>query len=381
MPVLDVPVSLVGGVVRDALLGIDHVQDIDLVVEGDALDLATRLGRLLSARVVTHGRFGTAVVELPHAAWIDVVTARKEVYPHPGALPEVSPGTLDDDLARRDFSINAMAYWLSGPRAGALVDPLGGRDDLDARLVRILHRASFVDDPTRVIRAVRYAARLGFALDGQTQEAARAAAPTLDPTSARVGDELRRLFTESAEVTASAVAQLAALGVPWLTGGSDELARRFTAIDDALGRPGAVSIPAWPLRIGIAVNGPAVDALAIDGWARGLAAETSGAPALTERLSAAPRASARDLVLRRARPGAVVVALADGAEQVAEWWRATRTLKPAITGEDLVAAGVSPGPQIGAALAAVRAALLDGDVANDRAAQLALAMAQVGGAV
>jgi tRNA nucleotidyltransferase (CCA-adding enzyme) len=108
-PHLEGEVSVVGGAVRDALLGRPAGPELDLVVEGDALALAGRLGRELGGRVVAHPRFGTAAVELPHGAHLDVVTARRERYARPGALPEVAPGTLADDLARRDFTINAIA--------------------------------------------------------------------------------------------------------------------------------------------------------------------------------------------------------------------------------------------------------------------------------
>ncbi len=159
------PVYLVGGPVRDWFLGWE-IRDLDFVVEGDAPSLARALAQQVSGRVTVHNRFGTATVELSGAG-IDLVTARKEVYPLPGALPAVEPSSLQDDLARRDFSINAMALPLDGGEEG-LIDPLGGRQDLENRLVRTIHPRSFNDDPTRLFRAVRYEQRLDFALDGET---------------------------------------------------------------------------------------------------------------------------------------------------------------------------------------------------------------------
>lgn len=159
------PVYLVGGPVRDWLLGWE-IRDLDFVVEGDAPSLARALAQRVNGRVTVHNRFGTATVEL-NGAEIDLVTARKEVYPIPGALPVVEPSSLQDDLARRDFSINAMALPLEGGEEG-LIDPLGGRQDLENRLVRTIHPRSFNDDPTRLFRAVRYEQRLDFALDGET---------------------------------------------------------------------------------------------------------------------------------------------------------------------------------------------------------------------
>ncbi len=368
---MDVPVSLVGGAVRDALLGVEESEDIDLVVEGDALALAERLGHDLNARVVTHGRFGTAIVELPHERWIDIATARRERYPHPGALPVVEPGTLVDDLARRDFTVNAIAYRLTGPATGEVVDPLGGRADLDAGVIRALRADSFVEDPTRLLRGVRYAARLGFAFDPATEAAARASAPDLDITSARVGDELRRMFTEPS--AAAAVGLAIALGVTWLHGDAAVLTRRFAAIDASLRLPGAPRLEPWALRMGCSVAPQAVQRAAVDGWARGIAAEAAAAPQLAERLAAAGRPSRVDDVVRGAKPATAVVAHADGAAAIAGWWATMRDIRLAISGEDLVAAGIPPGPAIGRGLAAARIALLDGEVDGDAGAQLVIA--------
>ena len=370
---MDVPVSLVGGAVRDALLGVEENEDIDLVVEGDALALAERMGQSLNVRVVNHGRFGTAVLELPHERWIDIAMARRERYTHPGALPVVEPGTLVDDLARRDFTVNAMAFRLTGPDRGTLVDPLGGRADLDAGVIRALRDDSFVEDPTRLLRAVRYAARLGFALDAGTEAAARASAQDLDITSARVGDELRRLLSEP--TAAAAVAFGAELGVPWLERDGMALSTRFAAIDVSLRLPGAPRIEVWALRMGCAVAANAVERAAVDGWARGIASEAAAAPDLAARLAPVRRHSAIDAILRGAKPATAVVANADGCEQIAGWWETMRDVRLAISGQDLVAAGVAPGPAIGRGLAAVRVALLDAEVDGDVAAQLAIARA------
>jgi len=366
----DVPVSLVGGAVRDALLGVADQEDVDLVVEGDALALAEHLGRELNVRVVSHGRFGTAYLELPHDRWIDLVMARRERYAHAGALPDVEPGTLADDLARRDFTINAMAYRLTGPDAGVLVDAHGGRGDIERRTIRVMRDGSFVEDPSRMIRAARYAARLGFTLDPATAAAAHAAAEAVDPSSARVGEELKRLLAEASAPAALGV--LRDLGVPWIAAPPD-LASRFDGIDRALTRDGAPRLDAWALRLGLAVDPAALSRVALDGWARGLASETADGPDLARRLRDASRPSQTDAVLRAAKPAAAVVACALGCEDVAAWWAGARDLRIGLSGEDLVAAGVRPGPVIGRALAAVRAAVLDGEVEGIDA-EMALAM-------
>jgi tRNA nucleotidyltransferase/poly(A) polymerase len=160
----DVAVYLVGGVVRD-LLQQRPPGDIDLVAEGGVAAFAARLAESLGGRLESTPRFGTFTIEPAEGGSIDIATARREIYPHPGALPVVTPSTLADDLQRRDFTINAIACNL---RSEELIDPHGGRDDLRAGLVRILHRGSFLDDPTRIFRALRFAARLGFELERET---------------------------------------------------------------------------------------------------------------------------------------------------------------------------------------------------------------------
>lgn len=366
-------VSLVGGAVRDALLGVTHGADVDLVVEGDAIALAHVIGRQLGGRVVSHERFGTARLELAHGRHLDLVSARRETYPYPGSLPEVQPGTLADDLARRDFTVNAMAYRLSGTRAGALVDPHGGREDLSAERIRAIRSGAFAEDPSRAVRALRYAARLGFRMDEGTAGEVRECLAGLDLSSSRVGDELRRLLDED---SASAALTLAsALGAGWP---DRDLARgqRLAAISTCLGRPGAPPVPAWALRLGLGLNAADASRVAVPQWARAVAAEARAGLALAARVQQAGAASAVDVVLRDTSAAEQVGALVAGADAVAIWWREWRDLVPAISGADLVAAGVRPGPAIGRALAAVRALVLDG-VAGDRDAQLAHALAMV----
>ena len=177
---------LVGGAVRDLLLGRPNL-DFDLVVGGDAPRLARQLARASGEKVVTHPRFGTAKFSRSDLS-IDLVTARSESYPRPGALPEVEPGTIWDDLSRRDFSINAMAIHLVPASFGQLFDPQGGRTDLEQRLIRILHPKSFIDDATRILRALRYEQRLGFELEENTEKLLRQHKSMLDTIS---GDRIR----------------------------------------------------------------------------------------------------------------------------------------------------------------------------------------------
>jgi len=188
-------VYLVGGSVRDLLLKRPHL-DIDLVVEGDALSLARQLAKGRDGKLVTHPRFGTATFS-QGAFSLDLVTARSETYAEPAALPIVKPGNIQDDLFRRDFSINAMAASLDPARFGDLVDPYGGKSDLDRHLVRVLHQRSFKDDPTRVWRAIRYEQRLGFRLEFDTTILLRRDSAIMGRVSGdRLRHELERILEE-----------------------------------------------------------------------------------------------------------------------------------------------------------------------------------------
>ncbi len=170
---------LVGGIVRDLLLGVPNY-DIDLVVEGDAIRLAKAVAGRLGVRAVAHPRFGTAKVDLaglegipPQASSLDLATARTEYYARPGALPTVQPSSLRLDLLRRDFTVNTLAVSLSPSSFGRLVDHFGGLKDLEARLLRVLHNFSFVEDPTRMLRAARLETRLQFRVEERTEELIR----------------------------------------------------------------------------------------------------------------------------------------------------------------------------------------------------------------
>ncbi len=157
----------VGGTVRDVMLGINHI-DIDVVVEGDGIAFAGEFALRFGADLRTYERFGTAHLVCADGLPIDVATARTEIYEKPGALPRIRPGSISDDLGRRDFTINAMAASLGPLRFGKLSDCFGGLEDLENRVIRVLHSNSFIDDPTRIFRALRFQERLGFGLDRQT---------------------------------------------------------------------------------------------------------------------------------------------------------------------------------------------------------------------
>ena len=208
---------VVGGFVRDLLLGMPTL-DLDLVVEGDAIVLARELAKQLKGRVRSHGRFGTAKVILGGTAGtnlpqsLDFVTARTEFYQHPTALPEVERSSIKQDLYRRDFTINTMAICLDQDRYGDLLDSYGGEKDLHDKWIRVLHNLSFVEDPTRILRAVRLEQRLGFAIEPRTAELVHDALDLLRRvTGERLRHELELILDEKVpEVT---IRRLAELGV------------------------------------------------------------------------------------------------------------------------------------------------------------------------
>jgi tRNA nucleotidyltransferase (CCA-adding enzyme) len=195
---LGVKAYLIGGIVRDLLLGIPNF-DIDIVVEGDGIKFAKKLSEMIPARVESHDKFKTAVLIMDDDRHIDVASSRVEYYERPAALPSVEPGSIRQDLARRDFTINTLALSLHKDNFGEILDFFGGRKDLAARVVKILHKLSFIEDPTRIFRAVRFEQRLDFKMDNLTEKLARS---TLDMklfsklAGIRIRDEMVTILEE-----------------------------------------------------------------------------------------------------------------------------------------------------------------------------------------
>jgi tRNA nucleotidyltransferase (CCA-adding enzyme) len=364
-------VWLVGGAVRDLLLGREPARDLDLVVEGDARPVAERLAATLGGTATFHDRFLTARVRAPEHAY-DLATARRERYARPGALPQVEPASLDEDLRRRDFTVNAIASTFKGETRA----PGDAREDLAHGRLRVFHDASFIDDPTRVLRLVRYAARLNFAVDAGTSVLARraVAAGAVDTvTGSRIGAELRLLLDEPAAGAALGLAdQLGVLGAlrPPLRF-RPELAARARAL---LGVPTVLLA-----TVALDADSDALRA-ALDDW-RFPAGERDrvvtavrDAPALAERLQSAPRASEIAAAVQRTSPEAVALAGALGADEPARrWLHDLRHVRLDLSGDDLIAAGVPPGPDIGRGLRAALAAKLDGQ-ATTREGELRVAL-------
>jgi len=174
---LHAPAYAVGGCVRDWWLGVANTVDLDVTVEGSGIEVARAAARSLGGTVQAHQQFGTATVLVagPRRRRVDFATCRKETYATPAAYPRVAPGTLEEDLFRRDFTMNAIAAALSPARFGTLVDPFHGAQDLRRKQVRILHTQGFLDDPSRILRGIRFLHRFGFRWERKTQRLAREA--------------------------------------------------------------------------------------------------------------------------------------------------------------------------------------------------------------
>ena len=194
---------VVGGFVRDLLLGAKNNFDLDIVVEGDGIAFARELSGKLNGRLAHHKAFGTATVVAQDNSKIDIATARKEIYEFPAALPKVTPGAIKDDLGRRDFSINAMAFGINKNNFGQLIDFYAGNDDLKAKKVRALHDLSFIDDPTRILRAARFAERCNFKISPYTLNLIKQAVSHKMPEKVsphRLRDELILILKENEPV-------------------------------------------------------------------------------------------------------------------------------------------------------------------------------------
>jgi tRNA nucleotidyltransferase (CCA-adding enzyme) len=389
---LELPAYLVGGFVRDLLLG-RAPGDFDVVVEPGAQASGgapgSRLARALAAEiggeVSAHAAFGTATWFDPEGRPTDFATTRTETYPAPGALPEVTPAvSILEDLGRRDFSINAMAIRIDGAGYGELLDPYHGLADLASRLVRVLHPRSFVDDPTRLFRAVRYASRLEFDLAGDTLVLMPSALIVVEALSGeRLRHEFELIFREPR--AAAMLARLEALGIlraahPALRWSPAE-ARRASVLEDwppaewrlepVLALQAAylalLLAGAAPDRAGQALDRLAVRREVYEAVTGALAFKASG---WTE----PPRPSEIVAQLDRLSPAAVAAAAAlnEAARPVLhEYLAAWRFVRPELNGDDLQALGLSPGPGFRRLLWELRAARLDGTVA-ERAGEVAL---------
>jgi tRNA nucleotidyltransferase (CCA-adding enzyme) len=361
-------VHLVGGAVRDLLLGREP-RELDIVVEGDVAPVARRLG----AGATVHERFGTATV-LAGGCRFDLAAARTETYARPGALPDVRPAGIDADLRRRDVTVNALALDLG---SGVLRTVEHTPHDLAAGRLRVLHDASFIDDPTRLWRVARYAARLGFELDEHTAAlaAAAVAAGALQTVSgARIGNELRLALGEPDPI--AALDSAAALGLgPWLAPDRQRAEAALALLPAGEGRADLVVLAA-SLAPPAGERDRLLAKLDFTAAERAVLRAAAQAPQLaTAMVQVGARASALARVLRGRPVEAVALAGAHGAEPDARrWLDHLRHVVLEIDGDDLLAAGIARGPEVGARLAAALDRRLDGELATGRDAELAAAL-------
>ena len=387
---LDLPLYIVGGSVRDLMLG-RAIKDFDFTVEGDAGKLAESILRKYAGKVVFHSRFGTATWTLDETTFkrlhvpllgtsafppsLDLVSSRSETYSQPGALPTVKRSAIEDDLRRRDFSINAMALRLDGKYYGDLFDPLGGQADLAHGLIRVIHDRSFVDDPTRMIRAIRYASRYGFKISPQTLDLINA--EVRDVLSRLSGERLRHeidlIFEESHP--SAMLHQLAELDLLKPIHSSLQHANfQLPFIDILPAEFGEITIPdilsfkrtlGWilwlmPLSdfdidvISKRLDFPALLTKSVHAASALLARLPSIAiwkpSQWTDHLEEMPSIAVYAVYLMRKES-----ALRD---YLVHW----RKVKPTITGNDLIKRGLEPGPRYSEILHQLRAAWLDGEV-------------------
>ncbi|MDW8327130.1 MAG: hypothetical protein RMK99_11225 [Anaerolineales bacterium] len=366
------PLYVVGGFVRDSLLGL-MPDDFDLVVEGDAPALARAAARAFGGEVTVHAPFGTAAWRTPDGFEIDFASARTETYPAPAVLPVVHvPASIEADLSRRDFTINAIALRLDGPHAGEYLDPHGGRADLSARVVRVLHPLSFRDDPTRLFRAVRYEQRLGFRIAPETLDLMPDA-----PLDALSGDRLRRefelIFREPK--AAAMLARLAELGIlkrahPALIW-DDRAAQAVTGLDRLPWREWQLADAPesealfWAVLLRDAGEEALASALARLNLNRAQAEAVREAAALRRTWSRPSEAVAALEPLSELGVIAAYVARPELRNDLHHYLSRWRFVRPKLSGDDLIARGLTPGPDFKRWLWALRAARLDGSVTDD----------------
>lgn len=378
-------VHLVGGTIRDILLG-EEAFDVDIAVEGDAIAVARALAATLGGRVTPHEKFGTAVVLYGDGQRLDVVTTRTEFYDAPGALPAVERAGLREDLFRRDFTINAMAVSLSPADFGRLTDPFGGREDLGGKVLRVLHNLSFIDDPTRIFRAVRYEARYGFRLEEHSARLARGCIDmglVGDLSSARLRDELVTLLEDPGAV--GGIRRLGELGAdaavhPRLR--ADEQAAALFERALALRSELHVAVPSW--RIGLAVLGRDLTTEEAYDWLDRLkirrrdlnqvVGAITVAPLIAERLCAEALEPAQVVALADAfAPDAPLLALAlDDLPALRDYFTRLKDVRLEIDGADLAELGLSESPRVGDVLGELRRRKLNGEL-DGRDAELAAA--------
>jgi tRNA nucleotidyltransferase (CCA-adding enzyme) len=367
---------LVGGVVRDLLLGRTNV-DLDLVVEGDAISLAQRLATITQAKVTFHLRFQTAKLRWDNWS-VDLATARSETYSRPGALPRVEPGLLDTDLFRRDFTINTMAIELVPARWGELIDLYDGRDDLEKRLIRILHENSFIDDATRIWRGLRYEQRLDFEFEPDTLRLLKQNIAMLDTISGdRIRHELELILQE--ELPEKALRRAGELGVleklhPSLQG-DDWLSEKFEEARKA-SLPGPPTAELYLALLAYRLSNEETEELIKKLRLCKLHAKAlRDSHSLKAKIEALAEADIAPNRIYRLLHGYSQPALTAGflasdsptAKQNIQFYLSKlRYIKLSLTGKDLQKMGITPGPRMKEILQKLLEARLDGKIATKK---------------
>ncbi len=376
---MDMPCYIVGGFVRDLSLG-KPVNDLDVIVEGDAIKFGKSLVKKFGGKLTTHDKFHTAIWHLPSTfarsvqpLTLDLITARKETYQHPGALPTIQPSTIEDDLLRRDFTINAMAIRVDGEHFGELLDPLNGQADLEKGIVRVLHPRSFIDDPTRMFRAIRYEQRYGFNIEPETLGFINQESLTVISrlSGERIRHELDLIFEE--ENSSQMIQRVGSLSV--FNKIHPDLPMFDPAYLDFLDMDPILDIPASRPAIGYMlwfVDLMEDGVMSIAERLRFGSDLTYSVWAVSQLKKSLPflinsKPSVWTYALEKLPPLSIyVVYLISRENALLDYLSIWRHVKPHTTGDDLKAGGLQPGPRFGEILTQLRAAWLDGEVKNSQ---------------
>jgi tRNA nucleotidyltransferase (CCA-adding enzyme) len=370
---MGMPCYLVGGFVRDLLLE-RPLNDFDIVVVGDAIKVGNALMGKIGGRLITHNKFRTAVWNFNENESHDLITARSEIYEHPGALPTIQPSTIEADLLRRDFTINAMAVRLDGEKLGELIDPLNGKEDLEQRLIRVLHPDSFMDDPTRIFRAIRYESRYEFKIEPDTLKLVNQ--ESLEVLSKLSGERIRHEFDLIFEEDRTPRIMMRAIEIGLFGAFLPELPRWDESYGNLLN-----STPPEPFNI-------LYDRVLLSYLLWFMDTSEENIVPVSKRLDFSSVLTESLLALTRLKidlpglldckpsewtkrldivPPAAIYALwmVTGYDALKEYLIHWRNITTKITGYDLKASGLPPGPRYKEILSRLRAAWLDGEINNE----------------
>jgi tRNA nucleotidyltransferase (CCA-adding enzyme) len=374
---LNFPCYLVGGSVRDLLLG-NPVKDFDIVIEGNAIQLGKSLVENFGGKLTPHEKFHTAIWHTPsnfnlQPSTLDLITARSETYANPGTLPTVKPSTMEDDLRRRDFTVNAMAIRIDGDHFGELLDPLNGQSDLEKKLIRILHPKSFTDDPTRIFRAIRYAARYSFDIEPSTLTLINPESLSVISklSGERIRHELDLIFEE--ENSLQMILHAGELGMfkhihTNLPAFNHEYST-FLEMDTELDIPASRTTMGYMLWL---MDVPDEKILSIArrlDFTSDLTHTVWGASKLKQSLPFLANTNPSTWVLALEKLpllSVYAVYLVTSEKPLLNYISLWRHVKAQTTGDNLKALGLEPGPRYGEILTQLRAAWLDGDVKNKK---------------